>query len=305
MTHKSGKRDYDLPDFKETELSPGEMPYESGDHCYPLLDSLYNQIATDIDGVESIAESKSIVSIDGANLTIDGVETAIPVGISTVSTDGITILGDGVDTPLSAVAPADPDPSEGGTKLYNIARSLWEAPRAHQCYIRAAQEADGKAEFLCENHHMVAGDVLVFGAFANYNGTYTVAATSTADIIRVTAPPDWVSSQTGFATCALNKYLCNDQRGGQFGQIVSIMYISRPTVPSETVFGTAKRLVSLRGSLKETGSGALQTIEGTFIRFGGSGSYTYALTSGTNLIFTMQNCSMEPEVPFWFDYVAP
>lgn len=47
MTHKSAYRNYDLPDFRETQV------YGGGNHNYPIVDNLFEQIAADVNSISA------------------------------------------------------------------------------------------------------------------------------------------------------------------------------------------------------------------------------------------------------------
>lgn len=98
-------------------------------------------------------KSGSVVSATGTSITIDGVTTNLTGG-SVVTTDGASITIDGVTTPIVAS-----DPSGGGTKLYNIARSAWELKRAGIGYFPSvADNGDGKIRITCVGHGLINGD---------------------------------------------------------------------------------------------------------------------------------------------------
>lgn len=157
-------------------------------------------------------------------------------GGSEVSATPTSITIDGVTTTFASA-----DPSDGGTKLYNIARSAWELKRAGVGYYPSvADNGSGKIRITCVGHGLITGDLIDIhdSSVAGYNGTALSVTRISADTFDIAATA-YSSTATGYWYCAANTYRAADQDGAtvQGSLVRSIYAVSLPTAnPGPALF---------------------------------------------------------------------
>lgn len=132
-----------------------------------------------------------------------------------------SIIGAGSSTPGS-------DPSDGGTKLYNIARSAWELKRAGIGYYPSvADNGDGKIRITCVGHGLITGDLIDIhdSSVAGYNGTGLEVTRISADTFDIEATA-YSATATGYWYCSANVFKASDQDGAKVpGSLVRSIYV--------------------------------------------------------------------------------
>jgi len=192
-------------------------------------------------------------------------------------------------------------------KLFNIARSDYEAPRAQEVYIQSVEDnGSGKARFVSIWHTLIDGDIIVISGTTDYDGTALVVASATTNKFQLESAPDFTQSRTGYARCADNVYRADNQHDGIHGFVKSRFMINRPATNGEVVIDDGIELVvGMNGSISEYESTARQYMDCVSVHIGSSAVRIYALTAALagNLVFNTGNANITPGYLFRIDYV--
>jgi hypothetical protein len=196
------------------------------------------------------------------------VTTVTPTTLGTVAADEtaqyIIAAGGSVDGTWAVIAAASSssDPSEGGTKLYNIARSAWESPREFRGRFESVSDSGGKPRFAVPGCKLANGDLItiVGGAYAGVD-----MAVSAADDTGFTVESlSWSATASGYYQCDLNLYNAQDQQGGLLGAVKTLHILNYPNNSGTPEIVKTNALV-VGGNVLTTGGG--------YYRASGAGSY--------------------------------
>jgi hypothetical protein len=176
-----------------------------------------------------------------------------PGGGSVVSATPTSITIDGVTTTF-----ASSDPTDNGTKLYNIARSLWELKRAGVGYFPSvADNGSGKIRITCVGHGLITGDSIdIHGSsVAGYNGTALSVTRIGADTFDIPATA-YSATATGYWKCASNVFKAADQDGAWVqGAVVRSLYtVNLPQAnPGPTIVTCSQLIRAEYGGILQSG----------------------------------------------------